>query len=193
MKLAVLESHRPAWAALVVAAITFLTFGPCLVAQFVGLDDTNLIVNNAHFRGFTWEHLRWMFAGSLNIGVYIPLSWMSLALDYVFWGMKPFGYHLTNLLLHSINAALVYVLMDALYGHRRWVALFAALFFAIHPLRVESVAWVVERRDVLSGTFFFLTLLSYLGYVRAQENSEKRWRYGLTFAFYILLLFFISL
>src|SRR5207249_2729278 len=114
----------------------------------------------------------------------VPLSWMTLGLDYQLWGMDPIGYHLTSLLLHAANAVLVYFLarrllsatIDARPRPRTLTvaAAVAALLFAIHPLRVESVAWITERRDVLSGFFGLLTVLLYL---RAVDRAEvrKRW------------------
>jgi len=114
-----------------------------------------------------------------HFGHYMPITWLSLGLDYVVWGMNPLGYHLTNLLLHSINAVLCYGLLNQLLrrcrpdenpGRRGWMALAGALFFSLHPLRVESVAWVTERRDLVSGLFFLLSLLAYL---RSTENSSR--------------------
>jgi len=114
-----------------------------------------------------------------HFGHYMPITWLSLGLDYVVWGMNPFGYHLTNLLLHSINAVLCYFLLNQILrrglpeespGRRGWMALAGALFFSLHPLRVESVAWVTERRDLVSGLFFLLSLLAYL---RSTENASR--------------------
>src|SRR3989442_6770688 len=115
------------------------------------------------------------------MGHYIPLTWMTLGLDYVLWGMNPFGYHLTSLLLHVANAAIFYVLVLRLLSlavssrSERDPALIvsaglAALVFAIHPLRVESVTWITERRDVLSGLFSLLTILAY---PRAFHRPER--------------------
>src|SRR5437870_11701567 len=116
-----------------------------------------------------------------HLGHYIPLTWMTLGLDYLLWGMNPVGYHLTSLLLHVTNAVVFFFVVRRLLARalpspsERGYALavsagVAALGFAIHPLRVESVAWVTERRDVLSGLFYLLTILVYL---RACEREER--------------------
>src|ERR1041384_3178307 len=115
------------------------------------------------------------------MGHYQPLTWVTLGLDYVIWGMNPFGYHLTNLVLHAANTVLFYFLALRLLsyvlprdeeGATIVGAALAAMLFSIHPLRVESVAWVTERRDVLSGLFFFLTLHAYL--TAAEAPSAAR-------------------
>src|SRR5438034_2289441 len=121
-------------------------------------------------------------------GHYIPLTWMTLGLDYLVWGMNPVGYHLTSLLLHAANAVVFFFVVRRILalalpspaerGHALAVSAgVAALVFAIHPLRVESVAWVTERRDVLSGLFYLSTILMYL---RACEREERGrgWYWG---------------
>src|SRR5437016_4937834 len=143
-----------------IALITCAAFLPTLQNQFVDLDDNDNFLDNPHYRGLAWTHLRWMW--TTHQGHYIPLTWMTLGLDYLLWGMNPVGYHLMSLLLHAANAVVFFfvvcrILTRALpslseRGHALAVSAgFAALVFAIHPLRVESVAWVTERRDVLSG------------------------------------------
>lgn len=155
---------------LVVAA----AFLPSLRNGFVDWDDHVTILTNPSFRGLGWNNLRWMFTTFL-LGPYQPLSWMSLGADYLVWGLNPAGYHLTSLLLHAGNAVLFFLaarrlLSLALPGVAASSpqsiaggAILASLFFALHPLRVESVAWVTERRDVLSAFFLLLSLLAYLG------------------------------
>jgi len=155
---AVLTS-APRWmhrlAPLLVALVTLAVFLPTLQNQFVGWDDDVNFLDNPHYRGLGWTQLRWMWTTSL-MGHYIPLTWMTLGMDYVLWGMNPFGYHLTSLLLHVANAAVFYVLVlriliFAVSGRsERGYALIvsaglAALVFAIHPLRVESVTWITSE------------------------------------------------
>src|SRR2546427_613703 len=164
-----------------ITLVTFVPFLPTLDNQFVNWDDDDNLLNNPHYRGLGWTHLRWMWT-TFHVGHYVPLTWMTFGLDYLVWGLKPVGYHLSNLLLHAANAAVFYlvarrILGTALPGPRErgnvglaLSAAFAALLFAIHPLRVESVAWATERRDVLSGLFYLLTLLVY---VRAGEQGER--------------------
>ena len=171
-----------------IALVTFAAFLPALQNQFVSWDDPENFLDNPHYRGLAWSQLRWMWT-TFHMGLYMPLTWMTLGLDYLLWGMNPFGYHLTNLLLHATNAVVFYfvalwILTLALpspseRGHAlAGSASFAALLFALHPLRVESVAWVTERRDVLSGLLYLLTILVYL---RACEREGRgRWWYWLS-------------
>lgn len=156
-----------------VGLLTALAFLPTLGNGFVNWDDDKNITLNHGFRGLSGAHLEWMFTTFL-MGHYQPLAWLTLGVDYVLWGMNPAGYHLTNLLLHALGAVLLYqVLLALLRPDRPWVAAAGALFWAVHPLRVESVAWVTERRDVLCGCFALLSVLAYLRHVR--EEEDVRW------------------
>src|SRR4030095_16506921 len=158
---------------LITATAVILSFIPILQNGFVEWDDGANLLHNPQFRGLGWGQLKWMFT-TFHMGHYQPLSWMTLALDYLAWGLEPFGYHLTNLFIHSASTVLFYFLSrqllaitlsltDANSWQLNLSAAASALFFGIHPLRVESVAWATERRDVLSGFFYLLTLYSYLG------------------------------
>jgi len=180
---------------LVIAFSTFAAFLPTLQNQFVSWDDDKNFLENPHYRGLGWTQLRWMW--TTHLGHYIPLTWMTLGLDYLLWGMNPVGYHLTNLLLHAANAVVFFFVVRRLlaralpspseHGYALAVSSgVAALVFAIHPLRVESVAWVTERRDVLSGLFYLLTILLYL---RAREREERgRGWYWLSVAAFVCAL-----
>src|SRR5213594_2482600 len=182
-------------APLLVALFTLAAFLPALQNQFVNWDDKDNFLDNPHYRGLGWTHLRWMW--TTHLGHYIPLTWMTLGLDYLLWGMNPVGYHLTNLLLHAANAVVFFFVVRRLLtralsspserGHALALSAgFASLVFAIHPLRVESVAWATERRDVLSGLFYLLTILMYL---RAREREERgRGWYWLSVAVFVLAL-----
>ena len=147
----------------------FVVFLPALDGQFLNWDDDINFLNNQAFRGLGWAQLRWMWTHNL-MGHYIPLTWMSLGLNYALGGMNPWGYHLGNVLIHAMNAVVFYfiarrLLIAAGFPHEAplpWSAAFAALVFGAHPLRAESVAWVTERRDVLCGLFFLLAVLTYL-------------------------------
>jgi Tfp pilus assembly protein PilF len=179
-----------------IGLVTFAVFLPALHNQFVNWDDADNFLDNPHYRGLVWTQLRWMWT-TTHMGHYIPLTWMTLGLDYLLWGMNPFGYHLTNLLLHAANAVVFFFIarrlltlaLPSLSEHGHALALsagFAALVFAIHPLRVESVAWVTERRDVLSGLFYLLAILVYL---RACEPERRgRWWYCLSVAVFVCAL-----
>src|SRR5437870_4890194 len=165
---------RPGVAALLVAAVS-VCFLPALGSQFVLWDDDMNFTDNPSYRGLSASHLRWMFT-TLYGGHYQPLSWLTLGLDYTIWAMNPTGYHLTNLLLHAASALLVYRMIVALVpGVGARAALAGALLFAIHPLRVESVAWATERRDVLSALFYLATVLGYLRLVQAKRDGRP-WR-----------------
>ena len=179
-----------------VFAAALVTFLPGLAGEFLNWDDDVNFLSNRDFRGLGWSNLRWM-ATTTHQGHWIPLSWLTLGANYALGGMNPWGYHLGNLLIHSASAVLFYFAARRLLGAAGASgkpalpvgAAFAALLFAVHPLRVESVVWVTERRDVLS-TFFFL--LSALGYLRAVERgSDGRlapaWR-GLSVAAFVCAL-----
>src|SRR5437899_9626389 len=179
-----------------IALVTFVPFLPTLDNQFVNWDDDKNLLKNPHYRGLGWSQLRWMWT-AFHLGHYIPLTWMTFGLDYLLWGMNPLGYHLTNLLLHAANAVVFFfvvlrILTRALPNpSERGEALavssgVAALVFAIHPLHVESVAWATERRDVLSGLFYLVTILLYL---RACERGERgRGWYRLSVAVFVCAL-----
>jgi protein O-mannosyl-transferase len=166
-----------------VLTLTALAFAPCLSNGFVNWDDHTNIVENWNYRGLGAAQLRWMFT-TLHMGHYQPLAWVTLGVDYSLWGMNPLGYHLTSMLFHIANAGLFYLVVIALLerappeglasddGRVRVAAAFAAGLFALHPLRVESVAWATERRDVVSGFFFLLALFAY---VRSTGGAARRW------------------
>jgi Flp pilus assembly protein TadD len=163
------------------AGITFATFLPALWNGFVEWDDYVNLIENQRYRGLGWPQLRWMATTTL-MGHYIPVTWLTFGLDYSLWGMNPLGYHLTNNALHALNAAVFYLvalrLLRAASGATgallRLSAATATLFFALHPLRAESVAWATERRDVLSGLFFLLTILLYLRAAQAPDGARRR-------------------
>jgi tetratricopeptide (TPR) repeat protein len=173
-------------------AVVILAFAPALRGEFVDWDDKGNFLENPHYRGLGPTQLRWMFT-SFHMGHYQPLSWVTLGLDYVLSqafsgnGMKPFAYHLTNILFHAGSTALVYLLglhvLRAAVGRdarRRALivqasAACAALLFALHPLRVESVAWATERRDVQSSFFLLATVLCYVRAARLGAAHRGRW------------------
>src|SRR6266705_2241319 len=178
-----------------IALVTFAAFLPVLQNQFVDWDDQRNFLDNHHYRGLGWTHLRWMW--TTHLGHYIPLTWMTLGLDYLLWGMNPVGYHLTSLLLHAANAVVFFFVVRRLLtqalsspserGHALAVSAgFAALLFAIHPLRVESVVWVTERRDVLSGLFYLLAILVYLR--ACEQGASGRGGYWLSVAVFVCAL-----
>ena len=186
---------QQSWLRTAVVVLTVLAFCPLLFQEFefVNLDDAKGIYENPDYRGLALPQLEWMFT-TFHMGHYQPLSWMSLGLDYLLWGMNPRGYHLTNLLLHVGSALLAFALFSRLLhraspddrGAIPVAAAVGALVFAVHPLRVESVAWVTERRDVLSGCLYLLALLFY---VRRAERPESNTSYNLCLLFFVLSMF----
>ena len=185
--------------AIFVAAVTVVAFLPILRNGFVEWDDYENLISNAHYRGLGWPQLSWMFT-TFHMGPYQPLSWMTYGLDYLLWGMKPAGYHLTSLLFHAANAVFFYFVCRRLLCivwannpiHAPWqlsgAAAFAALFFSVHPLRVESVAWATERRDVVSGFFFLATIYCYLKANSKVEARSARWLTAAVFCYVLSLL-----
>jgi Flp pilus assembly protein TadD len=178
---------------LAIAVVTFTAFTPALWAGFVAWDDNYNFLDNPHYRGLGWRHLWWVLTTDWS-GHWVPLTWLTLSADWAVWGMQPFGYHLTSLVLHAINGAVFFLvavrLLDRALPGTSAVAIraggtVAALVFAIHPLRAESVAWVTERRDVLSGLFYLLTVLTYLYAVEAEPGRRRRWL-GLSAAAFVL-------
>jgi len=161
--------------------VTAVAFAPALRNEFVNWDDNHTLVHNESYRGLSADHLHWMFTTS-HAGHYQPLSWVSFAIDWYAWRLEPFGYHLTNLVLHITTCVLFYFVALRLLataskretGVTAAFALFAATLFAIHPLRVESVAWATERRDVLSGAWLMASLLAYLKMVDARATGGRR-------------------
>jgi protein O-mannosyl-transferase len=162
---------------------TLLLFSGALKNDFLDYDDPDYITQNTHVqRGLQPETVRWAFA-STAAGNWHPLTWLSHAADWQLFGANPSGHHATNILLHALNAILVFLVFRKLTG-ATWPSALCAALFAWHPLRVESVAWVAERKDLLCGFFFFLTLLSYAHYAENREAPNRKLFYGLTILFF---------
>lgn len=155
---------------------TFLAFLPALSGEFLNWDDGVNFLENPFYRGLAPANLRWM-ATTFLMGHYHPLTWLTLGLDYALWGMNPLGYHLTSLLFHAVNAVLLYLVLRRLLGlcgrpDAAWPAAAGALLYSLHPLRVESVAWITERRDVVCVFFALLSVLAWLK--RVEEERAGR-------------------
>jgi protein O-mannosyl-transferase len=188
-------SVASAWT--VPVAVSLVSAGvylPVLRAGFVDWDDTTLLVRNSAYRGFGAAQLRWMLTSDL-LGHYAPVTWLSFALDYMIWGVKPFGFHLTNLILHAINAGLVALVARRLLAKALVLSApslmigagTAALLFALHPLRVETVAWITERRGLLSACLFLLSALAYLDATQTQGRARHARLAGSVAAFILAL------
>ncbi|MGA3163238.1 MAG: tetratricopeptide repeat protein [Verrucomicrobiota bacterium] len=169
------------------AVAVFLVFGQTLRYDFVNYDDDVYFSSNPHVQaGLTWPGALWAFTTGYD-GIWHPLTWLSLMLDVDLFGTGPAGPHLTNVLLHAATAVLLFLVLRQMTG-ALWSSAFVAAIFSIHPLRVESVAWVTGRKDVLSGLFFMLTLGAYARYVEQSKAQSPKSRafYGLALLFFAL-------
>ncbi len=164
-----------------VSLITFLVYLSSLQNEFVEWDDGSYIFRNPFIGSFNLTFLRWAFS-DFSTGSWHPLTWISHALDYAIWGLNPLGHHLTNVVLHSANTFMVVVLVTRLVSawkgeairngqsifSTEWAIFTTAgvtgLLFGLHPLHVESVAWVSERKDLLCAAFFLLSVIMYSKY-----------------------------
>jgi protein O-mannosyl-transferase len=156
---------------LTLIALTWIVFGQTLGHEFVNFDDHQYVYENPQVaRGLTWDGVQWAFTHKLSSNWH-PLTLMSHQLDGELFGLAPGGHHFTNVLLHTVTVLLLFGFLRQATGSV-WRSAFVTAVFAIHPLRVESVAWVSERKDVLSGVFFMLTLWAYLRYVRLPNPTR---------------------
>jgi protein O-mannosyl-transferase len=158
---------------LFLAAIIWVVFGQTLHHQFVNYDDDDYVYKNPEVtQGLTPQGIVWAFT-HFYASNWHPLTWISHMLDCQFYGLNPGGHHLTNVLLHITTAILLFLVLQRMTGFL-WRSAFVAAVFAVHPLRVESVAWVAERKDVFSGVFFMLTIWAYVRYARRWSRAESR-------------------
>lgn len=179
--------------------ITFALYFPALRHDFLAYDDQQYVTENLHVRsGLTWASLVWAFGN--HAGNWHPLAWISHELDCQIYGLRPWGHHLTNVLLHAANTMLLFVLLRRLTG-AIWRSAVVAALFGWHPLHVESVTWVAERKDVLSAFFGLLAILMYVHYANAKmsksavEDQKERASasYLLSSIFYLLSLLMFAL
>ncbi|HQU44914.1 MAG TPA: glycosyltransferase family 39 protein, partial [Pirellulales bacterium] len=172
---------RSWWIALGLVAAVALVFGRSCWFGFCNFDDPEYVIDNEHVRsGLTPDSVRWALTSTEHAN-WFPLVWLSLELDYELWGLRPGGFHLTNLLLHAADTLLLFWLLRRTTVEVGASGCVAALF-ALHPLHVESVVWITERKDVLSTLFWMLTLLAYASY--AERPSVRR--YALVAALFAL-------
>ena len=151
--------------------VTALLYSRAAFFPFSIVDDSDYVAKNLHvLSGLSFDSLSWA-ATAFYAGNWHPLTWMSLMLDGQFFGESPMGYHLVNVALHAANAGLLFLLFRSLTG-AFWRSAFVAACFALHPLHVESVAWIAERKDVLSSLFLILTLLFYGNYAKRPKISS---------------------
>jgi len=168
---------------LVLAALVVIAFWPSFSADWVNWDDDRNFTQHKAWRGLGLEQLGWMWT-TFHMAHWHPLTWMTLGLDFELYGIEdPGGFHVTNVVLHTAAALAAYFAARRMFQlvwreagelQVHLAAFFGAALFAIHPLRVESVTWITERRDVLSGLFFFLCLGAWLRYVGAEDGPARR-------------------
>ncbi|MDD4005084.1 MAG: tetratricopeptide repeat protein [Elusimicrobiaceae bacterium] len=161
---------RQAWICLLLGALAFGAMYPVLRADFVYWDETGYIINNPYIREFSWRNLAAIFSKT-DLALYTPLSTFSFTFDYALGRLDPGVYHAGNLLLHILNTMLVFFLGGRL-GLPGFGAFFMAALFGVHPMHVESVAWVAERKDVLYSFFYLSSLLAYLRF-RGSGNAKE--------------------
>jgi len=192
-------------AALLVASLTLIIYLPALQNDFVNWDDDKYVYENEHIHSLDFKLLKWSFG--FHMSNWHPLTFISHAIDYALWGLNPIGHHLTNIIFHSVNTFLLFILIVYLLTNVRLAkssfsetnyktatgniiaASVAALLFGIHPIHVESVAWVAERKDVLSTLFVLLSLIFYSKYVIKQETKKTN---SQPLHYILSLIFFIS-
>jgi Tfp pilus assembly protein PilF len=210
------SARRTLWLFLLIVAVSLICYYPTLQNGLLQWDDIGYILENTNIRNLSFETLSWAFT-TFYVNYWAPLTWISLAIDYSIWGLNPVGYHLTNNILHALNAGLYFLLLLNLFRYHiairgndtgkasiltpateHYCAFLAALLFAVHPLRVQSVAWATERKDVLAVFFGILALVAYTRYVLLSHDRQGASRqpldfigskqYWLTVAFYCLSL-----
>ena len=163
--------------------LTFVVFAPVFGHGFINYDDGAYVTENRHVTsGLSWPNVSWAFSFSSceDTGNWHPLTWLSLMSDVTLFGVNPSRMHLVNLMIHIFNVLLLFVVLTKM-TNAVWPSAFVAAVFGVHPLHVESVAWISERKDVLSTFFVFLAILSHLQFV---ARDRKRWHI-------VSLLFFV--
>jgi hypothetical protein len=150
---------------LLLVLVTLALYNPITHAPFLNYDDNIYVTENAQVQaGLTASTIRWCFLTPKAYDWH-PLTWLSYAVDAEIFGMNPAGYHLVNVLLHATNAVLLFLILEAATGFA-WRSLAVSTLFALHPINVESVAWIAERKNVLSMLFFLIALAAYGWYAR---------------------------
>jgi tetratricopeptide (TPR) repeat protein len=173
------RTYNPLWIYALLFAATVAVYVQTAHFDFVNFDDPDYVTANAHVRGgFTAKNVAWAFTSG-DAANWFPLTRLSHMLDYQLFGLASGGHHLTNVLLHALAVLLLFAFLNRATG-RPWPSAWVAFLFALHPLHVESVAWVAERKDVLSNLFAMLALWSYVRWV---ERPSPRRYFGVALAF----------
>jgi protein O-mannosyl-transferase len=159
---------------LILGLVTFFVFYQVHSFKFITYDDPSCVYKNPDIQsGITLQSIKWAFTTGWTAN-WIPLTWLSYMLDWQLFGSNPAGYHVINLIFHIINTLLVFIVLGQM-TRSIWPSAFAAALFALHPLHIQSVAWVSERKDILSTFFWMLTMWAYLRYVNKPGISRYLW------------------
>jgi protein O-mannosyl-transferase len=163
----------PGWLiALALALVTAALYWPATGHGFVDLDDQLYVSRNPHVKGgLNGQNILWAFS-NLEAGFWHPVTWLSIMADCQLYDLRPWGHHLTSLLLHALSTAVLFLALKRMTG-TTWRSAFVAALFGLHPLHVESVAWAAERKDVLSGLFWMLSLWGYSRYVECRRHKAE--------------------
>jgi tetratricopeptide (TPR) repeat protein len=151
--------------------ITFAIYSPVAKNEFVNYDDSEYVAANPHVQNLTWKNIAWAFT-TAHASNWHPLTWLSHMVDWQLFGNHPAAHHLVSVAFHAANAVLLFLVLRRLTG-AHWRSAFVAALFAWHPVHVESVAWASERKDVLSGFFFLLTLMAYGRFTESKVSGLK--------------------
>ena len=185
MNSAASSSSRKWLISLLLASLTLALYWPVHRFAFINYDDPDFVTRNDHLQhGFTVNALLWAIREPL-VGNWHPVTSLALLIEYQFFGNQPAGYHWVNLLLHALNAVLLFHALQRLTG-RTWPGVVVAALFSIHPLQVETVAWVSEQKSLLSACFGFLCLGAYAHYQNAPHSKVARRSYCLMISFFTL-------
>lgn len=152
----------------VILLVAFITYMQSINYPLLIWDDNLYVTDNMHIRGLSIENFK-LFFTEFYAGNYQPFTIITYAIEYYFVGLSSWLYHVTNILFHIINTVLVFILIKKLVPKSDFLPLFVAAFFAIHPMKVESVVWISERKDVLYGFFFLLSMIFYCNYLRSKK------------------------
>ena len=179
-----LDRNKIVFSIIFVAVLTFFSFSSTLDSEFTNWDDQKYVTENHVIKEISWDRLKTIFTDFYTEAYSQPLVILSFAIEYYFFKLNPFIYHLTNLILHTLSSVLVFCLVF-IFSRKISISLITALFFGIHPLHVESVAWVSERKDVLSIFFFLQSLIFYL-----LHKERNKWFYYYLSVFVLVLSLF---
>lgn len=180
---------RPLFLCMLLFAFVLYVFSASLQCSFLFFDDASYVYNNAHVKaGLTWVNFVWAF-GSLDYANWHPLTWLSHMVDVQIYRLNPWGHHLTSVLIHAFNTVLVFLVLKRMTG-AMWRSFAVAGLFGLHPLRVESVTWISERKDVLCALFWLLAMWTYARFAEEAKTNGNRRKlfYGVTFVFFVLAL-----